>query len=125
MIQGLVDTQRHTIVEDRVRHPPDPIGGRQSDRSATSPVTHRQPTAATAAAGVPQAVVEQSAASDGRENRRRVESVAAHAGRLAGAFPIDPPDADSPRAIRHWHGLSGFRLFSAGATMAARERVPA
>ncbi|MFN6954800.1 MAG: amidohydrolase family protein [Acetobacteraceae bacterium] len=123
MIQGLVDTHCHAISDDPGRHPLDPIGGRQSDWSATRPATHQQLIAAMDAAGVPQAVVVQASTAYGHDNRYTVESVAAHPGRLAGVFSIDPLDPDSPRWIRHWHGqgLSGFRLFTTGTTMPGQQ----
>jgi predicted TIM-barrel fold metal-dependent hydrolase len=123
MIQGLVDTHCHAISDDVARFPLAPIGGTQSDWSATRPVTHAQLIAAMDAAGVPQAVVVQASTAYGHDNRYTVESVTAHPGRLAGVFSIDPLDADSPRAIRHWHGqgLSGFRLFTTGTTMPGQQ----
>lgn len=126
MIQGLVDTHCPAISGDPVRRPLDPTGGTQSDWAATRPATHRQPIAAMDTAGVPQAVVVQASTAHGHDKRDTMEGVAAHPGRLAGAFSIDPLDPDSPRWFRRWHGqgLSGFRLFTTGTTMPGRQGWP-
>jgi hypothetical protein len=104
IIQGFVDSHCRAISDDLVRYPLDPIGGTQSDWSASRPVTHQQLIAAMGAAGMPQAVVVQASTAYAHDNRYSEESVAAYPGRLAGVFSSDPLDADSPRAIRHWHG---------------------
>lgn len=115
----IVDTHTHVISPDTVRHPVDPIGGRQSEWSKDHPVDIDGLVRALDGAGIAKAVVVQASTVYGHDNRYVVEAVQAHPDRFVGVYSIDAMAEDAVARIEHWQGqgLSGFRLFTTGTTM--------
>lgn len=119
MPSTIIDTHTHVISSDTQRFPLAPIGGRQSDWSATRPVGHAGLIAAMDAAGVARCVVVQASTAYGHDNTYLAEAIALYPHRLTGVFSVDVLAPDATAMIRHWHsrGLAGFRLFTTGTTM--------
>ena len=115
----IIDTHNHVISSDTARFPLAPVGGKQSDWSATRPVSHDQMIADMDAAGVAKSVVVQASTAYGHDNSYLAEAVAAHPTRLTGVFSVDILAPDACERIRSWagQGLVGFRLFTTGSTM--------
>lgn len=115
----IIDTHTHVISPDTARYPLAPIGGTQSDWSATRPVDANGLLRAMDAAGVDFAMVVQASTAYGHDNRYVADSVAAHPDRFAGVFSVDMLSPTAVDDIKKWTdaGLVGLRLFTTGSTM--------
>ncbi|HQT63843.1 MAG: amidohydrolase [Acidocella sp. 20-57-95] len=115
----IIDTHTHVISSDIQKYPLNPIGGKQSDWSATRPVTDTELLRAMDEAGVDTAIVVQASTAYGHDNSYVAASVAAHPDRFAGVFSVDMLSASAVQDIRKWTdaGLVGLRLFTTGSTM--------
>lgn len=114
-----IDIHPHIIASDVTRYPRAPLGGRQSDWSATRPVSLAQLIAAMDQTGVAKAALVQASTCYGHDNSYVADAVAAHPDRFTGVFSVDVLAADAPARIASWldRGLSGLRLFTFGSTM--------
>jgi predicted TIM-barrel fold metal-dependent hydrolase len=122
-MSALVDVHPHVISQDTARYPRAPLGGRQSDWSASRPVSMEKMLAAMDEAGVTRSVLVQASTCYGHDNSYLADAVAAHPRRFAGVFSVDMLAADAPQRVRHWmsRGLAGLRVFIAGHTTSARD----
>jgi L-fuconolactonase len=115
----VIDIHPHIISSDLKRYPRAPLGGKQSDWSATRPVSLEQLIAAMDATGVQKAAIVQASTCYGHDNSYVADAVAAHPKRFTGVFSADVLAADAIARMRHWmeRGLTGLRLFTFGSTM--------
>lgn len=117
-----IDIHPHIISTDTARYPRAPLGGKQSDWSATRPVSLEAMIAAMDGAGVQKAALVQASTCYGHDNSYVADAVAAHPKRFTGVFSVDVLAPDAPARMRHWRerGLTGMRLFTFGSTMSAQ-----
>jgi L-fuconolactonase len=115
----VIDIHPHIISPDLKRYPRAPLGGKQSDWSATRPVSLEQLIAAMDATGVQKAAIVQASTCYGHDNSYVADAVAAHPKRFTGVFSADVLAPDAIEKLRHWmeRGLTGLRLFTFGSTM--------
>jgi predicted TIM-barrel fold metal-dependent hydrolase len=116
---AVIDIHPHIISPDLKRYPRAPLGGKQSDWSATRPVSLEQLIAAMDATGIQKAAIVQASTCYGHDNSYVADAVAAHPERFTGVFSADVLAPDATIKMRHWmeRGLSGLRLFTFGSTM--------
>jgi predicted TIM-barrel fold metal-dependent hydrolase len=116
---AVIDIHPHIISPDLKRYPRAPLGGKQSDWSATRPVSLEQLIAAMDATGIQKAAIVQASTCYGHDNSYVADAVAAHPKRFTGVFSADVLAPDATIKIRHWmeRGLTGMRLFTFGSTM--------
>ncbi len=114
-----IDIHPHIISPDVKRYPRAPLGGKQSDWSATRPVSLEQLMAAMDGAGVAKAAIVQASTCYGHDNSYVADAVAAHPKQFTGVFSLDLLAADAPQRMRYWldRQLTGMRLFTFGSTM--------
>jgi predicted TIM-barrel fold metal-dependent hydrolase len=114
-----IDIHPHIISTDTVRYPRAPLGGKQSDWSATRPVSMEQLLAAMDETGVEKAAIVQASTCYGHDNSYVADAVAAHPERFTGVFSVDIMAAGAAERMKHWlsRGLTGLRLFTFGSTM--------
>lgn len=114
-----IDIHPHIISTDTVRYPRAPLGGKQSDWSATRPVSMEQMLAAMDEAGVQKAAIVQASTCYGHDNSYVADAVAAHPKRFTGVFSVDIMAPDAAERMKYWlgKGLTGLRLFTFGSTM--------
>jgi predicted TIM-barrel fold metal-dependent hydrolase len=117
--ETMIDIHPHIIAGDDARYPRAPLGGRQSDWSATRPVTLEQLIAAMDQAGVQKAAIVQASTCYGHDNSYVADAVATHPERFTGVFSVDVLAPDAPQRMQYWldRGLTGMRLFTFGSTM--------
>jgi L-fuconolactonase len=115
----VIDIHPHIISPDLDRYPRAPLGGKQSDWSATRPVSLEQLIAAMDGSGVQKAAIVQASTCYGHDNSYVADAVAAHPKRFTGVFSVDVLAPDATVRMRHWmeRGLTGMRLFTFGSTM--------
>ena len=115
----VIDIHPHIISPDLKRYPRAPLGGKQSDWSATRPVSLEQLIAAMDATGIQKAAIVQASTCYGHDNSYVADAVAAHPKRFTGVFSADVLAPDAIAKMRHWmeRGLTGMRLFTFGSTM--------
>jgi predicted TIM-barrel fold metal-dependent hydrolase len=115
----IIDIHPHIISPDLKRYPRSPLGGKQSDWSATRPVSLEQLIAAMDATGVQKAAIVQASTCYGHDNSYVADTVEAHPKRFTGVFSTDVLAPDATARMRHWmeRGLTGLRLFTFGSTM--------
>jgi L-fuconolactonase len=115
----VIDIHPHIISPDLKRYPRAPLGGKQSDWSATRPVSLEQLIAAMDATGIQKAAIVQASTCYGHDNSYVADAVAAHPKRFTGVFSADVLASDAIEKLRHWmaRGLTGLRLFTFGSTM--------
>jgi L-fuconolactonase len=115
----VIDIHPHIISPDLKRYPRSPLGGKQSDWSATRPVSLEQLIAAMDATGVQKAAIVQASTCYGHDNSYVADAVAAHPQRFTGVFSADVLAPDATVRMRYWmeRGLTGLRLFTFGSTM--------
>jgi L-fuconolactonase len=115
----VIDIHPHIISPDLERYPRAPLGGKQSDWSATRPVSLEQLIAAMDGSGVQKAAIVQASTCYGHDNSYVADAVAAHPKRFTGVFSVDVLAPDATVRMRHWmeRGLTGMRLFTFGSTM--------
>jgi predicted TIM-barrel fold metal-dependent hydrolase len=116
---AFIDIHPHIISPDLKRYPRAPLGGKQSDWSATRPVSLEQLIAAMDATGIAKAAIVQASTCYGHDNSYVADAVAAHPKRFTGVFSADVLASDATAKMRHWmeRGLTGMRLFTFGSTM--------
>ncbi len=116
---AVIDIHPHIISPDLKRYPRAPLGGKQSDWSATRPVSLEQLIAAMDATGVQKAAIVQASTCYGHDNSYVADAVAAHPERFTGVFSADVLAPEATIKMRHWmeRGLTGMRLFTFGSTM--------
>ena len=116
---GVIDIHPHIISPDLTRYPRAPLGGKQSDWSATRPVSLEQLIAAMDATGIRKAAIVQASTCYGHDNSYVADAVAAHPKRFTGVFSADVLAPDATAKMKHWmdRGLTGMRLFTFGSTM--------
>jgi L-fuconolactonase len=116
---AIIDIHPHIISPDLKRYPRSPLGGKQSDWSATRPVSLEQLIAAMDATGIAKAAIVQASTCYGHDNSYVADAVAAHPKRFTGVFSADVFAPDATIKMRHWmeRGLTGMRLFTFGSTM--------
>jgi len=116
---AVIDIHPHIISPDLKRYPRGPLGGKQSDWSATRPVSLEQLIAAMDATGIAKAAIVQASTCYGHDNSYVADAVAAHPKRFTGVFSADVLAPDATAKLRHWmeRGLTGLRLFTFGSTM--------
>jgi len=116
---AVIDIHPHIISPDLKRYPRAPLGGKQSDWSATRPVSLEQLIAAMDATGIAKAAIVQASTCYGHDNSYVADAVAAHPQRFTGVFSADVLAPDATAKMRHWMecGLTGMRLFTFGSTM--------
>jgi predicted TIM-barrel fold metal-dependent hydrolase len=114
-----IDIHPHIISTDTVRYPRAPLGGTQSDWSATRPVSMEQLVAAMDEAGVQKAAIVQASTCYGHDNSYVADAVAEHPECFTGVFSVDIMAPDAAERMKHWlsKGLTGLRLFTFGSTM--------
>jgi len=115
----VIDIHPHIISPDLKRYPRAPLGGKQSDWSATRPVSLEQLIAAMDGSGVQKAAIVQASTCYGHDNSYVADAVAAHPQRFTGVFSVDVLAPDATARMHHWmeRGLTGMRLFTFGSTM--------
>jgi predicted TIM-barrel fold metal-dependent hydrolase len=115
----IIDTHTHVISRDAQKYPLNPIGGTQSDWSATRPVTDIELLHEMDGAGIATAIVVQASTAYGHDNSYVAAAVAAHPDRFAGVFSVDMLSPHAVADIRKWNdaGFVGLRLFTTGSTM--------
>ncbi|MGA9951513.1 MAG: amidohydrolase family protein, partial [Xanthobacteraceae bacterium] len=116
---AVIDIHPHIISPDFKCYPRAPLGGKQSDWSATRPVSLEQLIAAMDATGIQKAAIVQASTCYGHDNSYVADAVAAHPKRFTGVFSADVLAPDAIEKMRHWmeRGLTGMRLFTFGSTM--------
>ena len=116
---AVIDIHPHIISPDLKRYPRAPLGGKQSDWSATRPVSLEQLIAAMDATGIAKAAIVQASTCYGHDNSYVADAVAAYPKRFTGVFSADVQAPDATQKMRHWmeRGLTGMRLFTFGSTM--------
>jgi predicted TIM-barrel fold metal-dependent hydrolase len=116
---AVIDIHPHIIWPDLTRYPRAPLGGKQSDWSATRPVSLEQLIAAMDATGIAKAAIVQASTCYGHDNSYVADAVAAHPKRFTGVFSADVLAPGATAKMRHWmeRGLTGMRLFTFGSTM--------
>jgi len=116
---AVIDIHPHIISPDLTRYPRSPLGGKQSDWSATRPVSLEQLIAAMDATGIAKAAIVQASTYYGHDNSYVADAVAAYPKRFTGVFSADVLAPDATAKMRHWmeRGLTGMRLFTFGSTM--------
>ena len=116
---AIIDIHPHIISPDPKRYPRAPLGGKQSDWSATRPVSLEQLIAAMDATGIAKAAIVQASTCYGHDNSYVADAVAAYPKRFTGVFSADVLAPDATAKMRHWieRGLTGMRLFTFGSTM--------
>jgi len=116
---AVIDIHPHIISPDLKRYPRAPLGGKQSDWSATRPVSLEQLIAAMDATGIAKAAIVQASTCYGHDNSYVADAVAAYPKRFTGVFSADVLAPDATIKMRHWmeRGLTGMRLFTFGSTM--------
>jgi L-fuconolactonase len=116
---AIIDIHHHIISPDPKRYPRAPLGGKQSDWSATRPVSLEQLIAAMDATGIAKAAIVQASTCYGHDNSYVADAVAAYPKRFTGVFSADVLAPDATTKMRHWmeRGLTGMRLFTFGSTM--------
>jgi L-fuconolactonase len=116
---AVIDIHPHIISPDLKRYPRAPLGGKQSDWSATRPVSLEQLVAAMDATGIEKAAIVQASTCYGHDNSYVADAVAAYPKRFTGVFSADVLAPDATVKMRHWmeRGLTGMRLFTFGSTM--------
>ena len=116
---AVIDIHPHIISPDLTRYPRAPLGGKQSDWSATRPVSLEQLIAAMDATGIAKAAIVQASTYYGHDNSYVADAVAAYPKRFTGVFSADVLAPDATAKMRHWmeRGLTGMRLFTFGSTM--------
>ncbi|HEX4408083.1 MAG TPA: amidohydrolase family protein [Xanthobacteraceae bacterium] len=115
----VIDIHPHIISPDLTRYPRAPLGGKQSDWSATRPVSLEGMIAAVDQAGIAKSALVHASTCYGYDNSYVADAVAAHPKRFTGVFTIDVLASDAVQKMRHWmdRGLTGMRLFTFGSTM--------
>src|SRR5580692_12193264 len=115
----VIDIHPHIISPDLERYPRAPLGGKQSDWSATRPVSLEQLIAAMDGSGVQKAAIVQASTCYGHDNSYVADAVAAHPDRFTAVFSVDVLAADAPERMRYWYGrgLTGLRQFTIGSTV--------
>src|SRR5579885_138001 len=118
----VIDIHPHIISQDLARYPRAPLGGKQSDWSASRPASLEQLISAMDASGVQKAAIVQASTCYGHDNSYVADAVAAHPGRFTGVFSVDVLAPDATARMRYWldRGLTGMRLFTFGSTMSAQ-----
>jgi L-fuconolactonase len=118
-MSAVIDIHPHIISPDLKRYPRAPLGGKQSDWSATRPVSLEQLIAAMDATGIEKAAIVQASTCYGHDNSYVADAVAAYPKRFTGVFSADVLAPDATVKMRHWmeRGLTGMRLFTFGSTM--------
>jgi len=116
---AVIDIHPHIISPDLKRYPRAPLGGKQSDWSATRPVSLEQLIAAMDATDIQKAAIVQASTCYGHDNSYVADAVAAHPKRFTGVFSADVLAPEVTTKMRHWmeRGLTGIRLFTFGSTM--------
>src|SRR5215469_3062676 len=116
---AVIDIHPHIISPDLKRYPRAPLGGKQSDWSATRPVSLEQLIAAMDATGIAKAAIVQASTCYGHDNSYVADAVAGHPRRFTGVFSADVLAPDATAKMTHWmgRGLTGMRLFTFGSTM--------
>jgi L-fuconolactonase len=116
---AVIDIHPHIISPDLKRYPRAPLGGKQSDWSATRPVSLEQLIVAMDTTGIAKAAIVQASTCYGHDNSYVADAVAAYPKRFTGVFSADVLAPDATAKMRHWmeRGLTGMRLFTFGSTM--------
>jgi L-fuconolactonase len=116
---AVIDIHPHIISQDLKRYPRAPLGGKQSDWSATRPISLEQLIAAMDATGIKKAAIVQASTCYGHDNSYVADAVAAHPKRFTGVFSTDVLAQEATARLRHWmeRALTGLRLFTFGSTM--------
>jgi predicted TIM-barrel fold metal-dependent hydrolase len=116
---AVIDIHPHIISPDLKRYPRAPLGGKQSDWSATRPVSLEQLITAMDATGIRKAAIVQASTCYGHDNSYVAAAVAAYPKRFTGVFSADVLAPEATIKMRHWmeRGLTGMRLFTFGSTM--------
>ena len=114
----IIDVHNHVIASDTARYPFAPLGGKQSEWSATRPVTAEGLIAEMDKAGVAKSAVVHASTAYGFDNSYLADSVAKYPDRFTGVFSIDMFAADAREQLGRWMraGLTGMRLFTTGST---------
>jgi L-fuconolactonase len=122
MPSPVIDIHPHIISPDLARYPRAPLGGKQSDWSATRPVSLEGLIAALDGAGIAKAAIVQASTCYGHDNSYVADAVAAHPARFTGVLSADVLAPDAVLRMRHWldRGLTGMRLFTFGSTMSTQ-----
>ena len=115
----LIDIHPHIISKDTAKYPIAPLGGEQSNWSATRPADFEKYIAEMNLAGVDKAAIVHSSTTYGVDNSYVADSVALLPKRFTGVFSVDMLAPDAPHKIQHWvdQGLGGLRIFTTGSTM--------
>src|SRR5580693_10614399 len=113
---AVIDIHPHIISPDLKRYPRAPLGGKQSDWSATRPASLEQLIAAMDATGIQKAAIVQASTCYGHDNSYVADAVAAHPKRFTGVFSADVLAPDACETLAFWmkKGLTGLRLFTTG-----------
>src|ERR1700727_2917337 len=116
---SVIDIHPHIISPDLKRYPRAPLGGKQSDWSATRPVSLEAMIAAMDEAGIAKSALVQASTCYGHDNSYVADAVAAHPKRFTGVFSADVLAPDAVERLAYWmdRGLTGLRLFTFGSTM--------
>jgi predicted TIM-barrel fold metal-dependent hydrolase len=115
----LIDIHPHIISKDTKKYPIAPLGGEQSNWSATRPADFEKYISEMDHSGVDKAAIVHSSTTYGVDNSYVADSVALLPKRFTGVFSVDMLAADAPQKIQHWvdRGLGGLRIFTTGSTM--------
>ena len=115
----LINIHPHIISKDTKKYPIAPLGGEQSNWSATRPADVEKYISEMDAAGVDKAAIVHSSTTYGVDNAYVADSVALHPKRFTGVFSINMLSEDAPEKIQYWvdQGLGGLRIFTTGSTM--------
>jgi predicted TIM-barrel fold metal-dependent hydrolase len=118
----VIDIHPHIISPDLKRYPRAPLGGKQSDWSATRPVSLEAMIAAMDEAGIAKSALVQASTCYGHDNSYVADAVAAHPKRFTGVFSADVLAPDAVERLAYWmdRGLTGLRLFTFGSTMSTQ-----
>src|ERR1700751_6065418 len=114
----VIDIHTHVISTDTARYPLAPLGGKQSEWSATRPVTAEGLIAEMDQAGVAKSAVVHASTAYGFDNSYLADSVSKHPDRFTGVFSIDMFAAGARAQLGRWMraGLTGMPLFTTGST---------
>ena len=119
----LIDIHPHIISKNFTRYPIAPLGGEQSNWSASRPADFEKYISEMDISGVSKAAIVHSSTTYGVDNSYVADSVALYPKRFTGVFSINMLSEDAPDKIQYWvdQGLGGLRIFTTGSTMPGQQ----
>ncbi|CAN0216864.1 unnamed protein product, partial [Phaeothamnion confervicola] len=114
----IVDIHPHIVATDKIKYPPTPLFGIQSDWSKERPANPEDLIAAMDEGGVGKTAIVHASTVYGFDNSLVADAVKRYPKRCTGVGSIDMLAPDAAKTAKMWldRGMTGFRIFTGGST---------